>query len=262
MKSSKANTIKGGEIMLAEERLSKITRLVNEQGSATAQELMEYLNASESTIRRDLNTLDATGEIIKVHGGAMSVNTSFKMRDDEISDRRITNIDEKKLIAQYAAELIKKDDFVFIDAGTTTEFIIDYITEKNAVYVTNAVSHACKLSRVGGEVYLAGGRLKSATEAIVGAETIEAISKYNFTIGFWGTNGIHKKTGFTTPDREEAGVKRIAFMNCKKRYVVADSSKFDSISPVGFAHFDDAFIITEKAVKGYGACKNVILAKR
>ncbi len=248
--------------MLAEERLSKIIRLVNEQGSATAQELIEYLNASESTIRRDLNTLDASGEIIKVHGGAMSVNTSFKMRDDEISDRRITNIDEKRLIAQYAAKLIKKDDFVYIDAGTTTEYIIDYITEKNAVYVTNAVNHACKLSHMGCEVYLVGGRLKSATEAIVGSETLETLSKYNFTIGFWGTNGIHRKTGFTTPDREEAGVKKMSFINCKKRYIVADSSKFDSISPVGFADFDDAIIITEKNVNGYEDCENIILAQK
>lgn len=248
--------------MLAEERLSKIIRLVNEQGSATAQELIEYLNASESTIRRDLNTLDASGEIIKVHGGAMSVNTSFKMRDDEISDRRITNIDEKRLIAQYAAKLIKKDDFVYIDAGTMTEYIIDYITEKNAVYVTNAVNHACKLSHMGCEVYLVGGRLKSATEAIVGSETLETLSKYNFTIGFWGTNGIHRKTGFTTPDREEAGVKKMSFINCKKRYIVADSSKFDSISPVGFADFDDAIIITEKNVNGYEDCENIILAQK
>ena len=248
--------------MLAKERLSKITQRVNEQGSATAQELMEYLNASESTIRRDLNTLDAAGQIIKVHGGALSVNTSFKMRDDEISDRRITNMEEKKLIAKYAASHIKKDDFVYIDAGTTTECIIDYITEKSAVYVTNAVNHACSLSHMGCEVYLIGGRLKSATEAIVGAETLEALSKYNFTIGFWGTNGIHKQTGFTTPDREEAGIKRLSFMNCKKRYIVADSSKFDSISPVGFADFDDAIIITEKKVKGYEACKNIVLAKK
>ena len=248
--------------MLAKERLSKITRRVNEQGSATAQELMEYLDASESTIRRDLNALDEAGEIIKVHGGAMSVNTSFKMHDDEIADRRIINIEEKKLIAQYAASLIKEDDFVFIDAGTTTEFIIDYITEKNADYVTNAVNHACKLSHMGCEVYLVGGRLKSATEAIVGAETLETLSKYNFTIGFWGTNGINKKTGFTTPDREEAGIKRMSFINCKKRYIVSASSKFDSISPVGFADFDDAVIITEKKIKGYEDCKNIILAKK
>lgn len=248
--------------MLAEERLSKIIQRVNEQGSATAQELMEYIGVSESTMRRDLNALDAAGEIIKVHGGAMSVNTSFKMRDDEISDRRITNIEEKRIIAEYAASLIKKDDFVYIDAGTTTECIIDFITEKKAVYVTNAINHACSLSHMGCEVYLVGGRLKSATEAIVGAETLEELSKYNFTIGFWGANGIHKKAGFTTPDREEAGVKRKSFMNCKKRYVVADSSKFDSISPVSFASLDDAIVVTEKKVKGYEAYKNIILARK
>lgn len=248
--------------MLAEERLSKIVQLVNEQGSATAQELMEYLDASESTIRRDLNTLNTAGEIIKVHGGAMSVNTSFKMRDDEIADRRITNIHEKKLIAQYAASLIKEDDFVYIDAGTTTEFIIDYITEKNAVYITNAANHACKLSHLGYEVYLTGGRLKITTEAVVGAETLLTLSNYNFTIGFWGTNGIHKKRGFTTPDFEEAAVKRTAFMNCKRKYIVADSSKFDSISPIGFADFDDAFIITEKSVKGYEDRENIILVNK
>lgn len=247
--------------MLAEERMAKIVQRVNEQGSVTAQELMEYLNASESTVRRDLNALDAAGEIIKVHGGAISVNTSFKMRYDEISDRRITNINEKKLIAQYAAGLIKKDDFVYIDAGTTTGFIIDCIAEKNAVYVTNAVNHACKLSHMGCEVYLTGGRIKSAAEALIGAETLEMLSNYNFTIGFWGTNGIHKKTGFTTPDCEEAGIKRASFRNCKKPYIVADSSKFDSISPVSFADFDDAIIITEKTVKGYETCKNIILAE-
>lgn len=247
--------------MLAEERLTLIKERVNEQGSATLQELIEYLDTSESTIRRDLNTLDSMGEIIKVHGGAMSVHTSFKMRDDEISDRRVINMEEKKIIAKYAASLISKDDFVYIDAGTTTEFILDYITEKNAIYVTNAVSHACKLAHMGCEVSITGGRLKSATEATVGAETIESLLHYNFTIGFWGTNGIHQKKGFTTPDREEAAVKRASFWNCKKRYIAADSSKFGSISPVQFAGFDDAVILTDKIVKGYENCENIILVK-
>lgn len=247
--------------MLAEERLAKITQRVNEHGSVTVQELVEYLETSESTIRRDLNYLDAMGEITKVHGGAVAADTLFKMHDDDISDRRIVNMEEKKLIAGYAANLIKANDFVYIDAGTTTEFILDYITEKNAVYVTNAVNHACRLAHIGCEVYLAGGRLKGATEAIVGAETIQCLSGYNFTIGFWGANGIHKKAGFTTPDTEEAGVKRISLANCKKRYIVADSSKFDLISPVKFAGFEDAVIITEKIAKEYSECKNIILVK-
>ena len=245
--------------MLAEERMAKIIKHVNHQGSVTAQELMECFHASESTIRRDLNALDAAGEIIKVHGGAMSVDTSFKMHDDKVSERRTSNTEGKKVIAKYAASLITKDDFVYIDAGTTTERILDYITEKDAIYMTNAVNHACKLLHMGCEVYLVGGKLKSITEAVIGAEALESLSNYHFTIGFWGTNGIHKKAGFTTPDREEAGIKKISFLNCKKRYIVADSSKFDSISPVKFADFESADIITEKCIKGYENYKNIIL---
>lgn len=246
--------------MLAEERFSCIIGLVNEKGSTTVQELMEYLDASESTIRRDLNALDLRGELVKVHGGAIAVEKAFKMRDDTVSDRRVVNMEEKRRIAEYAAGLIKADDFVYIDAGTTTEYIIDYITEKNAIYVTNAVDHAMKLARKGCDVYLTGGRLKSSTEAIVGAEAFETLSGYNFTIGFWGTNGIHKRTGFTTPDREEAGIKHISFKNCKRKYIVADSTKFNAISPVHFADFEDAVIITNKEVEGYDSCKNIIIA--
>ena len=106
-----------------------------------------------------------------------------------------------------------------------------------------------------------GGKLKGTTEAVVGAGAIESLSLYNFTLGFWGTNGIHKKAGFTTPDREEAGVKHTALWHCKKPYVLADSSKFDSISPVKFAEFEDALIITEKKVRGYEECPNIILTE-
>ena len=247
--------------MLAEKRLVRITERVNEQGSVTVQELMEYLDASESTIRRDLNILDERGELVKVHGGAVSAITSFKPRDDDISERRIIHMEEKKQIAEYAAKLIKKDDFVYIDAGTTTEYIIDFISEKNAIFVTNALDNALKLARKGCEVYIIGGRLKGLTEAIVGSEALETLEYYNFTIGFWGTNGIHKRNGFTTPDREEASVKSMAFRHCKKRYVVADSSKFDAISPVKFGDFDKASIITERAVSGYEGFKNIILAR-
>ncbi|MBQ3427730.1 MAG: DeoR/GlpR transcriptional regulator [Clostridia bacterium] len=248
--------------MLAEERFSRIKERLDERGSVTVAELMEYLSASESTIRRDLNTLDAMGEIIKVHGGALSNKTSFRLRDDEINERRVINMEQKRLIAEYAAKLIRKDDFVYIDAGTTTEYMPEYLTEKNAVYVTNAVTHAQRLASCGCKVYLIGGRLKPSTEAVVGADATEALSRYNFTIGFWGTNGIHKKVGFTTPDREEADVKQVSVRNCKKPYILADSTKFGAISPVKFADFDDAAVITEAMPKGYENCKNIIVAER
>ena len=61
--------------MLAEERLSRIKERVEQQGSATLQELVDYLETSESTIRRDIRTLDLRGEIVRVHGGAVAVRS-------------------------------------------------------------------------------------------------------------------------------------------------------------------------------------------
>lgn len=244
--------------MLAEERYGKIISLVNDKKSVTVQELMDYLDASESTVRRDLSSLDSRGEIVKVYGGAMAV--TLKTLDDDITERRILFPDEKKKIAKYAASLVKKNDFVYIDAGTTTEYITDFLTEKNAVYITNAVAHARKLTRKGFIVYLVGGRLKQSTEAVVGNAALDFLMRYNFTIGFWGVNGINRSIGFTTPDPEEAEMKRLSIRKCKKRYIVADSSKFGAISPITFADFNFASVITDKENDIYSDCDNIIVA--
>ncbi len=244
--------------MLAEERCDRIVALVNEKKSVTVQEFMDMLGASESTIRRDLSLLDSRGEIVKVYGGAVAV--TVKQHDDDVRERRILFPEEKKLIAKYAASLVKRDDFVYIDAGTTTEYIIDFLTETGAVYVTNAASHAKKLSRNGFCVYLAGGRLKRSTEAVIGSTAADFIMRYNFTIGFWGANGIHRTIGFTTPDPEEADIKRVSMSRCKRRFIVADSSKFGVISPVTFSEFKNAAVITDKKDGIYSECANIISA--
>ena len=76
---------------------------------------------------------------------------------------------------------IAPGDFVYLDAGTTTELLIEYITSHQAVFVTNAISHAKRLAERGFTVYLLGGEFKAVTEAIVGEEAVAALEKYNFT---------------------------------------------------------------------------------
>ena len=147
--------------MLAEERFSEILKLVNEHKTITVQELTELLDMSESTIRRDLTTLHKKGKLIKVHGGATAVNMAQYTRDESVAVRQDLNIDEKVQIGKYASSLIEKDDFVYIDAGTTTDFLIDFLTEQDAVYVTNGIMHAKKLTQKGCIVYLIGGELRS-----------------------------------------------------------------------------------------------------
>ena len=230
--------------MLTEERFSRIMSLLKQHGSVTVQQLMKALDASESTIRRDLNALAGAGQLMKVHGGAVLKGTTYSATDDDVLSRKGLNREDKLRIARYAASLIAPEDFVYLDAGTTTELMIDYIQSKTATFVTNAVTHAKKLSEIGCSVYILGGEFKAATEAIVGDEAVSSLEKYNFTKGFWGTNGVSVTKGFSTPDVKEAMIKKKSMENCMDCYVLCDSSKFSKLSCVSFAPFESATVLT------------------
>lgn len=147
---------------------------------------------------------------------------------------------------------------MYIDAGTTTELMINYIEAQDAVFVTNSLTNAKKLSEKGYTVYILGGEFKSITEAIVGDEAVFELDKYNFTKGFWGANGINVKNGFTTPEIKEAMVKKKSMENSKEKYILADESKFSQISSIKFGEFKDAVIITNKiSNENYKKYKNI-----
>lgn len=248
--------------MLTEKRMQKTLELVERYGSVTLQKLVDELGVSESTARRDLAVLDGQGRLTKVRGGAV-VNRHRSTRDDAVSFRKDRNRAEKRKIARFAASLVEEHDFVYLDAGTTTDFMIDYLTERRAVFVTNAFSHAKRLSERGYTVFVPGGEFKAATEAIVGDEAVESLKKYNFTKGFWGTNGVSTEFGFSTPDVKEAMIKRVSMERCAKRYVLCDPSKFSLDSCVKFCDFDNAYIITtRKPDEGYGHCRNIMEVER
>lgn len=232
--------------MLTQERHSMIIKAVNERSSVTIAELAEILDVSASTVKRDLIILANEGKIIKVRGGAMSKNESFTSVEKNVEEKDSICTEEKMTIAKYAAELIEKGDFIFLDAGTTTEKIIDYLNVRDVTFVTNGFIHAKKLARKGYKVFITGGEIKASTEAIVGAECVLTLKNYNFTKCFMGTNGISLTAGFTTPDVNEAKVKSAAIESSREVYVLADHSKFDEISSATFAGLGKAVIITDK----------------
>lgn len=136
-------------------------------------------------------------------GGAIALRTA-QIVNKELSmvQKKDLQIAEKQAIARYAASLIERDDCVYLDAGTSTGWMIEYIREAQATYVTNALSHAKRLADKGFHVILIGGEPKSSTDAIVGAEAVVNLQKYHFSKGFFGTNGVEQNGGFTTPGRE------------------------------------------------------------
>ena len=245
--------------MLTKQRHELILELLAKQGSITVTEVQDMLHTSVSTVRRDIIALDKEGKLVKVFGGAIAKEQKVVSYEYTVEQKSELNREEKKRIAEYAASLIEPGDFVYLDAGTTTAYMLDFIGETAATFVTNAVAHAQRLSREGRKVILIGGEFKASTEAVIGAQAMRMLEGYHFTKGFFGANGVSKKSGCTTPDSNEALVKRIAVEQCEKAYVLCDSSKFDSVSSVTFAPFEGVTCITEHKVSGYTECENVIV---
>ena len=230
--------------MLTEERFAKIVKIVNQEGTVTVLELAQAIGISESTIRRDLNQLDKLGRIRKVHGGATAAVLMSDGHERNMQEKYSRNIEEKRAIAAYAATLVHPNDFVFLDAGSTTEQMAEYLEENTAFYVTNGITLAQKLAARGFKTMLLAGRVKASTDAVIGMEAVASLARYHFTRGFFGTNGITVAEGFTTPDLEEAANKRAAMEHCRQCYVLADHSKFDTLSNITFGKLGQAKIIT------------------
>ncbi len=247
--------------MLTKQRHEMILKLLEERGSITVTEIKEILDTSESTVRRDITALDKEGKLVKVFGGAVAIEQKVTAYEYTVAQKNDLNREEKCKIARYAATLIHPEDFIYLDAGTTTALMLDYIEDYHVTFVTNAVAHAQKLVARGMKVLLIGGELKASTEAVVGNQAMRSLLEYHFTKGFFGTNGVTKKSGCTTPDANEAMVKRTAMEQCKESYILCDSSKFDQVSSVTFAGFQETRFLTESRPKGYEDCDNIIVVE-
>lgn len=243
--------------MLTEQRYEKILQLLDVKKSVTVTELKQLLETSESTIRRDINALHRAGRLTKVFGGALALDHISSTCEQTVAQKLEEHAAEKAHIARLASAYIDEADFIYLDAGTTTLLLPEYLAGRGVQVVTNGVTHAQRLAALGVRVTLLGGELKNATDALVGPASVLQLRQYHFTRGFFGTNGVSLKAGFTTPDQQEAIVKRLAMERCRERYVLADSSKFSRVSAVSFGDFDEALILTDSVKEGYTECKNI-----
>lgn len=231
--------------MITEERHRLILKELKRKGSLNVLELVNITKASESTIRRDLLELDHQGLLKRVHGGAVLIERASLAVENPLSERQSQNSLQKELIGKYVGKLVEENDTVYIDAGSTTIKLIDYLIEKKATYVTNGLLQAQMLAQKGFKVICLGGEIRGITGACVGASTYQKLSRYHFTKAFFGTNGVDIEHGFTTPDNEEALIKEAAFSRCEMNYILCDHSKFNKLSPVHFGDINEAIIICD-----------------
>ena len=223
--------------MYAEERQQAIAALVISQGRASVAELAQAYDVTTETVRRDLATLDRAGVVRRVHGGAVPTR-ALHLVEPGVGERDTTRADYKDAIAAAAFEFFPLNGAtVLLDAGTTTARIANHIpTDREFVVVTNSVPIAARLATIPTvTLQLLGGRVRGVTQAAVGEQALRVLDTLRVDIAFMGTNGISVRHGLSTPDGEEAAIKR-AMVECANYVVVAaDSTKVGREDFVSFA---------------------------
>ena len=232
--------------MLAEQRARAILEQIAQHQTVSVTDLCQTTGASEATIRRDLNALARQGRLVKIHGGATSLEEEeFLAREPDLATKQ-RYAREKERIARYAASLVGDDDVVYLDTGTTVLHMASHLKDSKALFVTSSIDFAGMLSAHERRVYILGGALKPGTVDIVGAEALNAIRRYNFTKVFLGTSGVSLSQGFTTPDPEAAALKALAASRSHSVYMLADSSKFGRVTAATILPLNEAQIITDR----------------
>ena len=233
--------------MLFEDRVIEIMKYIKRDGSVTTKKLVEELNTSESTIRRDLVELEKIGKLTRVHGGA--IRKKVHREEDSLDDKFLLNKNSKEKIAKRAASLVEDGDSIYLDGGSTTFEMIKYLKGKDITVVTNGINHIFELMKNDIKSYVLGGYIKKVTGVVLGAQSFENIKQFSFDYAFMGANGIDNKKGFTTSDLEEAKLKAEAISLGQEVYILADKSKFGKVYFVKIADIKDANIITDEALE-------------
>lgn len=223
--------------MYAEERQQAIAELVRSSGRCSVAELALEFAVTTETVRRDLSALAAARVVRRVHGGAVLSPTPTVV-ESGLDERDKIRAREKERIAQAAASLLPDaGGSIFIDAGSTAGRLAALLTRDTRLTVfTHAVPVAARAATLPDvELHLLPGRVRTTTQAAVGAETVRSIGRLRVDVAFLGANGVSADHGFSTPDVDEAAVKAALVRAARYVVVLADSTKLGRDATASFA---------------------------
>ena len=208
--------------MIVDERRSIILKITEESGFVSLQRLVAEVDASESTIRRDLEYLDAIGQIQRTRGGASFVGDSLS----DFDARKSRASDEKQQIARRTADLICSGETVLLDGGTTTLEVARYLTGKSLQILTNSLPIASLLmNRPEIELIFIGGYVYPKTGVALGEQAVEALRKMHAGRLVMSTGGITAE-GLFNSHALLVDTERQMIRTADRVTLVADSSKF------------------------------------
>ncbi len=201
-------------------------------GFVKVSELAESLGVTQTTIRKDLNYLEAQGVLQRAHGSA--IPSSQQIMDINLSAKKLINYEAKQKIAEKAASLIKSDDSILIASGSTITLFAESLKPKGRLNVVSiSVNISAHLGDIPGiTVMQVGGILYGNTLSVLGAEASSTIENLFCSKVFIGVDGIDLDYGITCGTGEEASITQKMIQSAQTSIVLADSSK---VGKRGFA---------------------------
>lgn len=241
--------------MIPYKRREAILSILQNRDLVYIEELMKEIpSVSESTIRRDIKTLEEQGFISHHYGGAIKYNGLVE--DVPINTRKTKLIEEKERIAKYIADNIADRSIVYIDSGTSTTAVLKYL--KPTVSVITSSIDLRAFEECPCEIYIIGGNYSKERASLYGAATIYALEHSNFDIAVLGANGYCESKGITTASMDEAFKKQTVIEKSAKVMFSLDHSKEGVCSFAKICDIDEHMIVTDEKSKLSDKFENII----
>ncbi|WP_186725725.1 DeoR/GlpR family DNA-binding transcription regulator [Rummeliibacillus sp. SL167] len=223
---------------MKEKRHEQIVQYIQQYQNVTVRELAFQLNLTPETIRKDLKELENLKRVTRFHGGAKQYEPPAK--EPKFMLKMNTNEEEKKRIAKVAASLIESGDTIYVDVGTTTVHLAQYIVGDNIKIITNSLAatqefcRAIERKQFTGEVICVGGHVNYDQQSVAGSMTLEWMKHFYVQKSFISCGGITEQIVYDY-DVDEAAISTYMVSQCDEAYLLVDSSKINkqSFSAIG-----------------------------
>ena len=211
--------------MLQALRDSEIVRRLRTDGPSSVDALARHVGVSESTMRRDLARLGAQGALSRVRGGA-KVDEG---EDDDLPFSAVVGHDaeDKLKVAKAAAELVRDDDVLLLDIGTTVAHLARALRGRTVTVITSSLAVLDILrDDATVELIVLGGAVRPSYHSMVGLLTETALTQVRADLAFLGASGVRANGDVLDSTRVEVPVKRSMLRAADRSVLLADRHKF------------------------------------
>lgn len=224
------------------EREKLILEIMLKEKRVTVKSLSKLLYASEPSVRRDLASLEGQGLIRRIHGGAVLNENGSGETKIPFLIRELEGSNEKLLIAEKAASLVKDGDVLFLDASSSAFNMIPFLSEKkDLTVITNgikAINALCEYKENNIKIISTGGRVHTTCLALVGEDAFKTVEQYNADICFFACRGLSVEGQLTdiAPDEDYVRIKMLE--HSKRAYLLCTAEKIGKVYYHNICHLD------------------------